>query len=173
MKKTLAIIVIAAICLWGLGFFFIFMPGSGGPPSYLAFTFHRSQKYYSRFADACDGLIATVGTNQYQMKRDDPRLPVWMRNSKLEDLMGFTNMYEITGDDARLPDELKRIKPAVIEVTTNSVWLYVNIRADYAIKWETDYANPKAMVLAVYSESPTQRVYFRTNNIPPSALRIH
>jgi hypothetical protein len=152
--------------------FLAFTPGFSAKPSYLAFVFHRSQKYYSRFADACEELRAIVGTNQYKLNRDDPSVSVLLQKSDM-DYMGFTNAYEMRGDDTRLPRELRKIKATAIAVTSNRVWLYVDVPGRYAIAWETDYVNPNAMVLTVYGEAAPQRVFFKTNGIPNSAFRTH
>lgn len=146
MKKAYAIYVVFVIFIIWLSGFLAFTPGFSGRPSFVAFTFHRTQKYYSQFADACDELIAKVGTGlttNYMMDLKDPRLPIVLRN----------------------------LNATSISVETNRVWIFFKISGRYSIGWEPDYVDSNAWVLTTYGDGNNVRVFLRTNLAPHSALR--
>jgi len=106
------------------------------PPSYLAFTFHRSQRYYSHFADACVQLLDRFGKGQ-------------------------TNEYRINGDDTCLPATIKEVRASYVMVTSNSVGVVFDISAAYGVWWRQDEVYPKSWRLASFGESGPYNIYAR------------
>jgi hypothetical protein len=106
------------------------------PPSYLAFRFHRSEKYYSRFADACTELIARVGKGQ-------------------------TNDYRIEGNDSRLPSTIKNARPTYLNVTKDRVQVVFELAASYGVVWDREEVDPKDWRLTIFGDAPPITVYSR------------
>ncbi len=138
MSKTYAIALIGviaiAVCLLGL-----YISGiPSGPPSFLSFSRNRSQAYYSGYADACNRLIAEVA-----MRR--------------------TNETRLNGDDIRLPKLLQDMHSTYLTVSTNRVWLVVDIAAGYGVVWGQDDINSNLWKLTIRSEAEPIYVLVRTN----------
>jgi hypothetical protein len=126
------VIIIGGGLLWAL----LFMDMPNSPPSYWSFSRHRSQKYYSRFADACDELLSRVK-------------------------FGTTNEIRLAGNDPLLPPVLQKMHSTFIDVGTNRVNLVVYTAAGYGVVWETNEFSPPAWQLIVRSEAEPVIVYER------------
>jgi hypothetical protein len=109
-----------------------------GPPSYLSFSRHRSQTYYSNFANACNQLIANTANRS-------------------------TNEIQLNGDDTKLPTLLRDLHATSIDVGSNNVTLLVDILAGYAVVWHADDSNSNLWKLTVRSEAEPKDVLVRTN----------
>jgi hypothetical protein len=108
------------------------------PASYLAFKFHRSEKYYSRFADGCVELIDHIGKGQ-------------------------TNEYRMEGDDSRLPAIIKDARPTYINVNKNRVQVVFEIAAHYGVVWDKWECYPWTWHLTIFGEAPPYTLYTREN----------
>jgi hypothetical protein len=128
MRKNALVWTVVVIIGGGLSWALLFMDMPNSPPSYLSFSRHRNQKYYSRFADACDELLSRVK-------------------------FGTTNEIRLTGDDPLLPPILQKMHSTYVNVSTNRVWLVVDTAAGYGVVWETNEFGPPAWQLIIHSEA--------------------
>lgn len=134
-KRFIWITLVVSIALGVLAALFV-TSVSHSPPGYVSFTRYRSQKYYSRFADGCDLLIAQV------------------KSKSLNDGI-------LSGNDPRLPPILRKLYASNIEVRTNHVWLTLDDESGYGVMWEEDEYRPHVWKLTVYSESAPFVVFER------------
>jgi hypothetical protein len=96
------------------------------PPSFLSFSQHRSEDYYSKFASACDALLKIMQPGPKELR--------------------------LLGNDSRLPQVLAAMEPTFVEISTNRVLLVMEARG-YGVAWEQDDQTPGNWRLAAFAGS--------------------
>jgi len=69
----------------------------------------------------------------------------------------------MNGDDIRLPKLLQDMHSTYLTVSTNRVWLVVDIAAGYGVVWGQDDINSNLWKLTIRSEAEPIYVLVRTN----------
>lgn len=106
-----------------------------GPPSYISFTYYRSKTYYSNFALACDQIVTNASFQG-------------------------TNEIRLSGSDTRLPSILRDMNSSYINVSTNRLWMVVDIYAPYGIIWQRDDFKTNLWELEICSEAEPRYVFY-------------
>jgi|SRR5688572_30701050 len=102
--------------------------------SYLRFM-HKSERYYSELARACDSVLAAhpLGTNEF---------------------------IRISGTDPSLPERIRDLQPSRVTISSNRVHLMVGVgRGGFGISWEQDETQPNVWTINTFAES-LQRVAY-------------